>query len=178
MKKLPTKSEVKRKLSSCVEERFIGFQVARHLSDKEEKRKFYPLDVVYKPVKRLDEIIECYFTNEVRLAYRALIYKGKFKFDSVTTEQCYSAAIDILLESLHLINILRNAPICLKLFASSKISTLRHLRKILGLWVSYLLQSISISKLPVEKKNFTTLNDLENISIQFSVVFLLLFIDL
>ena len=59
LKKLPTKNEVKRELYSCAEERFNGFQVARHLFNKEEKRKFYPFDIVYKPIKRLDKNIEC-----------------------------------------------------------------------------------------------------------------------
>ena len=51
IKKSPTKNEVKGKLSSCVEERFNGFQAVRHLFAKEEKRKSVPLDIVYKPIK-------------------------------------------------------------------------------------------------------------------------------
>ena len=72
IKKSPTKNEVKRELSSCVEERFNGFQVVWHLFGKEEKRKFVPLDIVYKPIRIIDQKIECYFTNEIRLVYRAL----------------------------------------------------------------------------------------------------------
>ena len=34
-------------------------------------------------MKRLDQ-------NEIRLAYRALMHRGKMKFDSMTAEQCYA----------------------------------------------------------------------------------------
>ena len=90
IKKSPTKNKVKRELYSCVEERFNGFQVVRHLFGKEEKRKFLPLDIVYKPIKRLDQNIECYFTGEIRLADRTLKHRGKLRFDSMTAEQCYA----------------------------------------------------------------------------------------
>ena len=90
IKKLRTKNEVKRELSSCIKERFNGFQVVRHLFGKEEKRKFEPLDIVYKPIKSLEQKIECYFTDEIRLAYRAVVHRGKLMFDSMTAEQCYA----------------------------------------------------------------------------------------
>ena len=89
IKKSPTKNEVKRELSSCVEERFHGFHVVRHLFGKEEKRKLLPLDIVYKHIKRLDQNIECYFTNEIRSAYRALVHRGKLRFNSMTAKQWY-----------------------------------------------------------------------------------------
>ena len=60
IKKSPSKNEVKKELCSCVEERFNGFQVVKHLFGKEEKRKILPLDIVYKPIKNLDQKIECY----------------------------------------------------------------------------------------------------------------------
>ena len=33
--------------------------------------------------------MECFFTEDIRLAYHALIHRGAFKFDSATAEQCY-----------------------------------------------------------------------------------------
>ena len=75
---------------ACVEERFAGFQVVRDLFDREEKRKFFPVNVVYQPVKRLNENIESFCTSDIRLAYRALVHHGKLRFDSMTEEQCYS----------------------------------------------------------------------------------------
>ena len=80
IKKSPTKIEVKRELSSCVEERFNSFQLVRHLF----------VDIVYKPIKRLDQNIEFYFTNEIPLAYCASVHRGKLRFDSMTAEQCYA----------------------------------------------------------------------------------------
>ena len=79
IKKSPTENEVKRELSSCVDERFNGFQVVRHLFGKEAKRKFLPLDIVYKPISRTDQKIERYFTNEIHLVYRVLVHKGKLR---------------------------------------------------------------------------------------------------
>ena len=36
-----------------------------HMCDKSRQVQFESVDIVYKPVKRLDEIIECYFTKEI-----------------------------------------------------------------------------------------------------------------
>ena len=60
--------------------------------DKKEKQNFQPLALVYKPIKTIDEIIECYFTDEIKLAYRAYIQKGK-KCESLTAEQCYYCGV-------------------------------------------------------------------------------------
>ena len=37
----------------------------------------------------MEQNIECYFTDEIRLAYRALVHRGHLKFDSMTPEQCF-----------------------------------------------------------------------------------------
>ena len=57
--------------------------------NKKEKQNFQPLDIVHKPVKSLEEIIECYFTDQIRLAHSAHFQLGKFCFESTMAEQCY-----------------------------------------------------------------------------------------
>ena len=58
--------------------------------EKEQKQKFQPVDIVYKPIKSIEHNIECFFTDEIRLAYRALAHRGNLKFDSMKAEQCFS----------------------------------------------------------------------------------------
>ena len=90
IKKSPAKNEVKKKLSSCVEERFNSFEIIRHMFEKEQKEKFQPVDIAYKPIKSIEQNIECFFTDEIHLAYRALVHRGNVKFNSMTAEQCFS----------------------------------------------------------------------------------------
>ena len=65
------KNEVQKEISSCVEQRFNSFQITCHLLTKKQKVDFESLGIIYKPAMRLDEIIECYFTSEINLAFRA-----------------------------------------------------------------------------------------------------------
>ena len=37
----------------------------------------------------MNETIDCFISNSIRLAYQALVYKGKGNFDSLTAKQCY-----------------------------------------------------------------------------------------
>ena len=78
-----------KEISSCVLQRFDGFSIIRHMPNKKEKEDFQLLDIVYKPVKTIDQIIECYFTDQTNLAYRAHFQQGKDRFQSTTAEQCY-----------------------------------------------------------------------------------------
>ena len=61
------KNEVLQQVSSCVAQRFNGF----HITRQKQKTDFEPLDIIYKPVKRLDEILECYFKSAIPLAFSA-----------------------------------------------------------------------------------------------------------
>ena len=76
------KNELVKEISSCVEERFNGFDIICHELDKKVEQNFETIDVIYKPVS--------FFTDEIRLAYRAYFQHGKNgKFESRTAEQCY-----------------------------------------------------------------------------------------
>ena len=63
------KNEVQKEVSSCVEQRYNGFHVTEHMCGKNRQIEFVSVDIVYEPVKRLDQIIECYYTNETNQAF-------------------------------------------------------------------------------------------------------------
>ena len=50
-----------------------------------------PIDIIYKPVKKEDKIINCFFSSEINLAYRASFSdeKDKSKIKQTTAFQCY-----------------------------------------------------------------------------------------
>ena len=66
------KNVIQRDLSACVEERFYGFDFVRKFSENERKTLFKPIDIVYKPVAKLNQIINCYSSKSMRNVYRAI----------------------------------------------------------------------------------------------------------
>ena len=57
------KNELQKEVSSCVEQRYNGFQVTEHMCAKNRQIEFTSVDVVYEPVKRMNQVMECYFTK-------------------------------------------------------------------------------------------------------------------
>ena len=71
IKKTPKgKSIMQRDLSTCVEELFNGFHLVRKLTKNEMRENFKLIDIVYKPLRRVNQIIDCYFSLLMRNAYR------------------------------------------------------------------------------------------------------------
>ena len=61
---------VVRQLSSCINEKYNGFQIISiEYSDKLTK-KIWPIDIIYKPVKSIDEKILCNYSTDLSKAYR------------------------------------------------------------------------------------------------------------
>ena len=58
-----------RDLLSCIIEKFNGFNIVRIEFDKKLRQKVSPIDIIYKPVKKEDEIIKCFFSLKISLAY-------------------------------------------------------------------------------------------------------------
>ena len=56
-----------RDLSSCVVEKFNGYNIICVEFNKKLRRKFRPIDIIYRPLKRPDEIINCYFSEKLNL---------------------------------------------------------------------------------------------------------------
>ena len=61
-KKDSKKAETKKNISSCIMEKFRGFDIVSIKYGKRQRTKFAPIDVIYKPVKKWDDIIDCYFS--------------------------------------------------------------------------------------------------------------------
>ena len=78
-------------VSACVVERFNGFTIVRLEFDNVIRREFTPIDIIYKPVIKLQAILNCFFTKQLHLAYKA-VYNQETKWDKLKTScafQCY-----------------------------------------------------------------------------------------
>ena len=64
------KKNIIRELLTCITERFNGFNIVRIEFDHKIRRNFLPIDIIYKPVKKEEEIIDCFFSDKMSLAYR------------------------------------------------------------------------------------------------------------
>ena len=80
-----------REVSACVIERFNGFTIVRLEFDNEIRREFTPIDIIYKPVIKLQANLDCFFTKQLHLAYKA-VYNETSKWDKFSSGcafQCY-----------------------------------------------------------------------------------------
>ena len=78
-------------VSACVIERFNGFTIVRLQFDNEIRKEFTPIDIVYKPVIKLQAILNCFFTKQLHLAYKA-VYNEKTNWEKLKSScafQCY-----------------------------------------------------------------------------------------
>ena len=78
-------------LSACVVERFNGFTIVRLEFDNEIRKEFTPVNIIYKPVKKENAILNCFFTDKLHLAYKA-VYNETTKWDKLKSTcafQCY-----------------------------------------------------------------------------------------
>ena len=78
-------------VSACVVERFNGFTIVRLEFDNEIRKEFKPIDIIYKPVKKENAILNCFFTDKLHLAYKA-VYNETTKWDKLKSTcafQCY-----------------------------------------------------------------------------------------
>ena len=77
-----------RDLSNCVVEKFNEYNIIRVEFNKKLRQTFCPIDIIYKPVKRPDEIINCYFGEKLNLALCAS-FNGGTKIKHCSAWQCY-----------------------------------------------------------------------------------------
>ena len=78
-------------VSACVVERFNGFTIVRLEFDDEIRKEFTPVDIIYKPVKKQNAILNCFFTDKLHLAYKA-VYNETTKWQKLKSTcafQCY-----------------------------------------------------------------------------------------
>ena len=70
------KKTVLRELSSCVIETFNGFNIVRIEFSKNLRQPFRSIDIIYKPVKKYDDIVNCFFSKKLNLAFRVSYSEG------------------------------------------------------------------------------------------------------
>ena len=90
------KNTPQRDLSACVEERFNSFQLVKKLTEKLTKQNYKPINIVYKPVSKINQI-NCFFTTSIRNAYRVVSGKNNV---STTADQCFICNKFLLKENL------------------------------------------------------------------------------
>ena len=78
-----------RSLSSCIKEKFNGFTWAELKLSKSQKTDTLPINVLYKPIRKVNEFIKCYFVKDLRYAYRATYQKVQKECIGNTLYECY-----------------------------------------------------------------------------------------
>ena len=67
----PDKKNIVRELSGCITNKYNGFNIVRLEQSKKIMRKFIPIEIIFKPIKKCNEIINCYSSNKINLAFRS-----------------------------------------------------------------------------------------------------------
>ena len=76
---LKEKNKVKRELSSCVIQKFNGYELLRNNLNVHEKRDFIPIDILYEPTLDENKKSACFFAPDISLAYVGYIEKTRKK---------------------------------------------------------------------------------------------------
>ena len=84
------KNTAQRELSACAEERFNSFKLVKKLTENSIRHLYRPIDIVYKPVSDINQIINCFFVVSMSNAYRLVSNKTKNSLSITTADQCYS----------------------------------------------------------------------------------------
>ena len=86
------KNVIQNDLLACVGEWFNCFELVRKLAENETRQFFRPIDVVYWPVSKINQIISCYFSRYMRKTYR-VVSKWKNSQRASTADQWYACFI-------------------------------------------------------------------------------------
>ena len=84
------KNKILREVSSCLTEKFNGFCVVPIEQEKKITKKFRRVYIIYKPIKKCNKLIECYYSRCLNFGFRGKFTEGnqtKIKF--CTTWQYY-----------------------------------------------------------------------------------------
>ena len=87
--KIKKKKEVIRKILSCIKEKFNGFHVALPSLSKGQKKDLSPMNIIYIPVKSQEDVIHCFFTNDIKNAFRGTYNVGQDVKNASTVYECY-----------------------------------------------------------------------------------------
>ena len=75
--KLKDKNHIKRELSTCIIQKFNGYELLWNHLNSIERRDFIPIDIVYEPTLDEKKNIECFFTPKNVLEYRSTVEKSR-----------------------------------------------------------------------------------------------------
>ena len=64
------KTETIKSISSCLRTKFNGFSVAAPYLENQKKRELYPIDIIYKPARTVNDVIQCFFSTDIRYVGR------------------------------------------------------------------------------------------------------------
>ena len=71
------KKTVLRELSNCVTEKFNRFNIDCVEFSKKLMQSFRPINIIYKPVKKCDHIVDCIFSKKLILIFKLLYSEGQ-----------------------------------------------------------------------------------------------------
>ena len=80
--------KIVRQLSSCIQEKFDGFNIVCVEYSKKLRKTFKPINVVYKPVRKPEKKILCYAISDISKAYRSSCSQGD-KLSHDFAYECY-----------------------------------------------------------------------------------------
>ena len=85
------KEKILRELSACVVEKFNGFNIVRAAFDKKLRRLFRPVDILYAPAKKADQLVNCFLSAKLNPMFRVSCSDGSKsnKVKRSTAWQCY-----------------------------------------------------------------------------------------
>ena len=87
--KSPTKQTIFQKFCSCENQKFNGFNIVSIEDWRKLRKKFKPIDLVYKPVRKPKEEIKCYFLRDLPKAYRNTCSRGEKLQHGFANQCCY-----------------------------------------------------------------------------------------
>ena len=67
--KEPKKQNIIRQISSCINEKYYGFQSVSIEFSRKERKIFKPINIIYKPTKNPEFSLLCYFTENISKTY-------------------------------------------------------------------------------------------------------------
>ena len=78
------KQDLKNNFERFITEKFDGFNILSVEFSKKLRQPFCPIDIMHKPVKKSDDIINYYFNEKLNIAFHASFNEGsKIKHCSV-----------------------------------------------------------------------------------------------
>ena len=77
-----------RQLSNCINKKYNGFHVISIEYSKKLRKRFKPIDIIYKPVKSPEKQIQCYYPQDISKSYRNSCGNGE-KLSHRFAFECY-----------------------------------------------------------------------------------------